>query len=296
MTEIESGEKKRLVSDWFSNLSQNICARFEQLENELPPAEQSSKKPGTFLRQRTTRKAPDCGDAGGGVMSKLVAGKVFEKVGVNVSTVYGNLTPSMVEVLRKRKTIVEGKFSFWASGISLVAHLNHPKVPAVHFNTRMFTTEHETWFGGGMDLNPCIEIPDDTERFHEALRTTCERHNETYYRLFKEWADKYFYIPHRDRARGVGGIFFDDLNSGNWEKDFSFVVDVGKVFLDIYPRIISDRQVEPWTEADKEKQLLHRGLYTEFNLIYDRGTKFGLESGHDPDAVLMSLPPLAKWP
>ena len=295
MTEIKPAEKKRLVSDWFSNLSHQICKRFEQLEIELPSTEKSNTKPGNFIHQKTIRKETGGEDAGGGIMSKLVNGKVFEKVGVNVSTVYGNLTPNLVEVLRKRKTIEEGKFGFWASGISLVAHLNHPKVPAVHFNTRMFATEQETWFGGGMDLNPCIENPDDTELFHLALKETCDKHDKTYYRLFKEWADRYFYIPHRGRARGVGGIFFDDLDSGNWEKDFSFVMDVGKTFLSVYPGIIIDRQGEYWTEEDKEKQLLHRGLYTEFNLIYDRGTKFGLESGHDPDAVLMSLPPMAKW-
>ena len=295
MAEIETAEKKRLASDWFASLSCQICKRFEQLETDLPATETTNTRPGKFIHQPTIRKATDGGDAGGGNMAKLVAGRIFEKVGVNVSTVYGNLTPELVEVLRKRKTIEEGKFGFWASGISLVAHLNHPKVPAVHFNTRMFATERATWFGGGMDLNPCIVYPEDTERFHQALQETCDNHDENYYRLFKAWADRYFFIPHRGRARGVGGIFFDDLDSGNWRKDFSFVMDVGKTFLNVYPNILIDRQAEPWTEEDKEKQLFHRGLYTEFNLIYDRGTKFGLASGHDPDAVLMSLPPVAKW-
>ena len=295
MTEIKPDEKKRLASNWFSGLACQICKRFEELEVELSSATPFNSNPGKFQQQKTTRKATDGSDAGGGMMSKLVSGVVFEKVGVNVSTVYGDLSPTMVEVLRKRKSIEEGKFGFWASGISLVAHLNNPKVPAVHFNTRMFTTEREIWFGGGMDLNPCIENPADTENFHRALKKTCDKHDGTYYRSFKEWADRYFYIPHRGRARGVGGIFFDDLDSGNWEKDFAFVVDVGKTFLNVYPRIVTLRHGEQWTEEDREVQLFHRGLYTEFNLIYDRGTKFGLESGHDPEAVLMSLPPVAKW-
>ncbi|MCY3725375.1 MAG: oxygen-dependent coproporphyrinogen oxidase [Rhodobacteraceae bacterium] len=295
MTQIDPVQKKRLASEWFTGLSNQICERFEKLERELQAPEGFTVEPSSFFRQKTTRNAIDGSDAGGGIMSKMVSGKVFEKVGVNVSTVYGNLSPKMVDVLRKRKKIEDGESGFWASGISLVAHLNHPRVPAVHFNTRMFMTEQETWFGGGTDLNPCIEYPEDTTLFHTSLKETCDRHDPGYYEEFRDWADRYFYIPHRKRARGVGGIFFDDLDTGNWANDFEFVMDVGKTFLRVYPEIVTLRQKETWTKDDREKQLLHRGLYTEFNLIYDRGTKFGLESGHDPDAVLMSLPPLAKW-
>ena len=295
MTQIDPEQKKRLASEWFADLSNQICERFEKLERELHAPEGFMVEPSSFIRQKTTRNAMDGSDAGGGIMSKMVSGRVFEKVGVNVSTVYGNLSPKMVETLKKRKKIEDGESGFWASGISLVAHLNHPRVPAVHFNTRMFMTEKETWFGGGTDLNPCIEYPEDTRLFHTSLKETCDQHDPGYYEEFRDWADRYFYIPHRKRARGVGGIFFDDLDTGNWATDFEFVMDVGKTFLSVYPQIVTLRQKETWTEDDREKQLLHRGLYTEFNLIYDRGTKFGLESGHDPDAVLMSLPPLAKW-
>lgn len=295
MTQINPEQKKRVASEWFTDLSNQICERFEKLERELHAPEGFTIEPGSFIQQKTTRTAMDGSDAGGGVMSKMASGKVFEKVGVNVSIVYGSLSPKMVEVLKKRKKIEDEESGFWASGISLVAHLNHPRVPAVHFNTRMFMTEQETWFGGGTDLNPCIEYPEDKTLFHTSLKEICDRHDPGYYEEFRDRADRYFYIPHRKRARGVGGIFFDDLDTGNWANDFEFVKDVGKTFLSVYPKIVTLRQNEPWAEEDREKQLLHRGLYTEFNLIYDRGTKFGLESGHDPDAVLMSLPPLAKW-
>lgn len=295
MNEFYAAERNEIASDWFVDLSTEICSTFEELELELPSSQQEDIKPGQFSYRKTTRKPEGDKETGGGLMAKMVAGKVFEKVGVNVSTVYGTLSPEMVKVLNKRKTIKKEQSSFWATGISVVTHLNNPRVPAVHFNTRMFATEQEVWFGGGMDLNPCLENTKETARFHKALKDICDKHDESYYPKFKEQADKYFYVPHRERARGVGGIFFDDLDSGHWEKDFAFVRDIGNTFLDVYPSIVSDLQEEEWTPEDKEKQLLHRGLYTEFNLIYDRGTKFGLVSKHDPEAVLMSLPPLAKW-
>ena len=184
---------------------------------------------------------------------------------------------------------------FWASGISLVAHMNNPHVPAVHMNTRMFWTPHGWWFGGGSDLNPCIEYEEDTADFHAVLKAHCDKHGDDIYPRFKAWADEYFYVPHRGRARGVGGIFYDDLNTGDWEADFAFTQDVGRAFLPAFLGVVEKRREMAFDEADRDVQLIHRGLYAEYNLVYDRGTKFGLETGHDANAVLMSLPPLAKW-
>ncbi len=231
-------------------------------------------------------------------MSVMRNGRVFEKVGVNTSTVYGQLEPGQRKSLTERRSIpgLELDPRFWASGISIVAHLQSPRVPAVHFNTRMFWTAAGYWFGGGTDLNPCLEIPEDVKFFHGILKQYCNSHDPLYYIRFKEWADRYFRIRHRNRPRGAGGIFFDDLNSGDWEADFAFVRDVGRAFAKAYFPIVERRRNESWTSQDREVQLVHRGLYVEFNLVYDRGTKFGLETGHDPAAVLMSLPPVAKWP
>lgn len=184
---------------------------------------------------------------------------------------------------------------FWASGISLVAHMQNPHTPAVHMNTRMFWTPHAWWFGGGADLNPCIENPEDTAHFHAALQAACDAHHPEYYPKFKAWADEYFFIPHRGRARGVGGIFYDDLNTGDWEADFAFTRAVGAAFLPAFLPVTERRIATPASPDDREAQLIHRGLYAEYNLVYDRGTKFGLETGHNADAVLMSLPPIAKW-
>lgn len=184
---------------------------------------------------------------------------------------------------------------FWASGISLVAHMRNPHAPAVHMNTRMFWTPGAWWFGGGSDLNPCIEYADDTAHFHNTLRDACLPHGADYYDHFKAWADEYFFIPHRGRARGVGGIFYDDLNTGDWEADFAFTRDVGAAFLPAFLPLAEARMTQAFDDADRDTQLIHRGLYAEYNLVYDRGTKFGLETGHNADAVLMSLPPLAKW-
>lgn len=185
---------------------------------------------------------------------------------------------------------------FWASGVSLVAHLRSPKVPAVHMNTRMFWTPSGAWFGGGTDLNPMVEVPADTEFFHNELRAACDQHGTDYYPRFKKWADEYFLIRHRKESRGVGGIFFDDLETGDWDKDFAFTQDVGRAFLRAYVPIVQKRMSEGWTEAERDWQLVKRGRYAEFNLVYDRGTQFGLQSGHNVDAVLMSMPPVAKWP
>ena len=230
-------------------------------------------------------------------MSVMRGGRVFEKVGVNISTVYGVLGERAQSAMAARKGIPGMKDDprFWASGISLVAHMQNPHAPAVHMNTRMFWTPHAWWFGGGADLNPCIEYDEDTAHFHSEMKQACDRHGDTLYDELKDWADRYFYIPHRKRARGVGGVFYDDRNSGDWAADFKLTKDVGAAFLPAFVPLADRRREMPWDEADKDVQLRHRGLYAEYNLVYDRGTKFGLETGHDPDAVLMSLPPLAKW-
>lgn len=292
----EMREEKSKASAWFSDLQRSICNRFQSLESNL--RNEIESEPPRFVDEKTSTLADDGTDRGGGLMSILRNGQLFEKVGVNASTVYGKMDKLALRRLAAGKSI-EGLAEdprFWASGISLVAHMRNPKVPAVHFNTRMFWTPAKWWFGGGTDLNPCIEFPEDTEEFHNALEVCCNRANSTYYERYRKWADEYFLIKHRKRARGVGGIFFDDLNSGDWEADFQFVSDVGRAFIMAYVPIVLRRWNDPWIPEDRETQLVHRGLYAEFNLVYDRGTKFGLESGHDPKAVLMSLPPIARWP
>ena len=286
---------KTEAAAWFYNLRDEICAAFEGLEDRQATGPFADQPAARFERTETQR---DGGKGGGGEMSVMRGGRVFEKVGVNVSTVHGQLNPMMQKSMAARKDMagIEENPEFWASGISLVAHLNSPKMPAVHMNTRMFWTPVASWFGGGSDLNPMIEVAEDTAFFHDTLKSACDPHDAEYYPKFKAWADEYFMIKHWKEARGVGGIFFDDLNSGDLDADFDFVKDVGRAFLDAYMPICEKRKDEPWTDADRDLQLIKRGRYAEFNLVYDRGTHFGLQSGHDPSAVLMSLPPLAKWP
>ncbi|WP_417249673.1 oxygen-dependent coproporphyrinogen oxidase [Celeribacter sp.] len=290
-------DQKARASAWFRALRDQIVAAFEAVEDSHNEGPFADKPAGRFEVTETKRAADDGGDAGGGLMSVMRGGRVFEKVGVNVSTVYGELGARAQAAMAARKGIpgMADDPRFWASGISLVAHMQNPHTPAVHMNTRMFWTPHAWWFGGGSDLNPCIEYDEDTAEFHATQKAHCDRHDPDYYPRYKAWADKYFYIPHRKRARGVGGIFFDDHNTGDWEKDFAFTQDVGRAFLPAFLGVTEKRRNTPWAEADKEAQLVHRGLYAEYNLVYDRGTKFGLETGHDANAVLMSLPPLAKW-
>lgn len=285
------------ASGWFRELRDTIVAAFEAVEAGHTEGPGSERLAGKFAVTETERTSDDGSDAGGGLMSLMRGGRVFEKVGVNVSTVYGTLSEPARIAMAARKAIpgISKDPRFWASGISLVAHMQNPHVPAVHMNTRMFWTPQAWWFGGGADLNPCIEYPEDTEHFHAILKSHCDQHDLNYYSEFKAWADRYFYIPHRKRARGVGGIFFDDLNSGEWSADFAFTKDVGRAFLPAFLGAVERRKTTEWTDEDRETQLRHRGLYAEYNLVYDRGTKFGLETGHDPDAVLMSLPPIAKW-
>ncbi len=289
--------EKSTASAWFRQLRDDIVSAFEALEDSHDIGPFSDAKPGRFEVRETTRTSDDGSDAGGGLMSVMRGGRVFEKVGVNVSTVYGTLGERAQQAMAARKGIpgMTDDPRFWASGISLVAHMQNPHVPAVHMNTRMFWTPHAWWFGGGSDLNPCIEYDEDTAHFHATQKAHLDPHGPAHYPRLKDWADEYFYIPHRKRARGVGGIFMDDYCTGDWQADFSLTQDIGRAFLPAFVPLVEKRRVQPFSEGDKNTQLVHRGLYAEYNLVYDRGTKFGLETGHDPDAVLMSLPPLAKW-
>ncbi len=295
MAESFEAEKGR-ASTWFRTLRDQIVAAFEALEDSQASGPFADLSPGRFEVTETKRAADDGGDAGGGLMSVMRGGRVFEKIGVNVSTVYGTLGARAQKAMAARGVPgMEDDPRFWASGVSLVAHMQNPHTPAVHMNTRMFWTPGAWWFGGGSDLNPCIEYPEDTADFHRVLEAHCAPHGADLYPRFKAWADEYFFVPHRGRARGVGGIFYDDLNSGDWEADFVFTQDVGRAFLPAFVPLVERRRNLAWGEAEKEAQLVHRGLYAEYNLVYDRGTKFGLETGHDANAVLMSLPPVAKW-
>lgn len=279
-------QKKAQAAAWFRSLRDQIVTSFEGLEDS-----HGQGNPGRFELTPTTRA-----DGGGGLMSVMRGGRVFEKIGVNVSEVHGVLGDRAQKAMAARGVPgMDTDPRFWAAGISLVAHMVNPHCPAVHMNTRMFWTPHAWWFGGGADLNPCLEYAEDTAHFHAQMQQACDAHSPDYYGKFKPWADEYFFVPHRGRARGVGGIFYDDLNTGNWDADFAFTQDVGRAFLPAFVPLTEKRVNTPWTYADREVQLQHRGLYAEYNLVYDRGTKFGLESGHDANAVLMSLPPVAKW-
>ncbi|MCA0997883.1 oxygen-dependent coproporphyrinogen oxidase [Alloyangia pacifica] len=289
-------ERKTRASHWFRALRDEIVDAFEGLEDSHASGPLSDQTAGRFTVTPTTRTADDGSDAGGGLMSVMRGGRVFEKVGVNVSTVYGTLGEAAQKSMAARGVPgIEADPRFWASGISLVAHMQNPHAPAVHMNTRMFWTPGAWWFGGGSDLNPCLEYDEDTAHFHATQKEHLAPHGETLYPELKAWADEYFYIPHRKRARGVGGIFMDDRNTGDWEADFALTQDIGRAFLPAYLPLVEKRRGMEFGEAEKDAQLVHRGLYAEYNLVYDRGTKFGLATGHDPDAVLMSLPPLAKW-
>ncbi len=295
MSEFET--EKATAAAWFRQLRDEIVAAFEAVEASHTDGPWAETPAGLFEVTETSRASDDGSDAGGGLMSVLRGGRVFEKVGVNVSQVYGVLSPRAQSAMMARKGLpgMADDPRFWASGISLVAHMQNPHVPAVHMNTRMFWTPHAWWFGGGSDLNPCIEYDEDTAHFHATQQAFLDPHGTAHYPRLKAWADEYFYIPHRKRARGVGGIFMDDLCTADWGADFALTQDIGRAFLPAYLPLVEKRRCQPWTDAHKDQQLVHRGLYAEYNLVYDRGTKFGLETGHDANAVLMSLPPLAKW-
>lgn len=282
---------KEQATAWFRTLRDLICAEFEQLETELTGTAKKDMTNGRFVRKSWERQNEDGTPGGGGEMS-LMHGRVFEKVGVNISTVHGQFSDAFRAQI---PGAAENGGAFWAGGISLVAHMHSPLVPAIHMNTRMIVTS-KGWFGGGTDLNPMFPDDADTADFHAALKECCERHPCADHKKFKEWCDTYFFIPHRNEARGVGGIFYDYLNSGNWDADFAYTQDVGRTFIDIYPKIVRRHMNDSWTHDQRETQLVKRGRYAEFNLVYDRGTQFGLKTGGNVEAILMSLPPEAKWP
>ena len=300
-----TAQQKERAREWFETLRNDICAAFEALEDELgdeiaetlPIAEAlRGLPPGRFERKTWARQPTsdneghEEGHTGGGVMS-ILRGRLFEKVGVNVSTVMGRFS----EDFAKQMPGAAEDPRFWASGISLVAHLRSPLVPAVHMNTRHIVTT-KGWFGGGSDLTPMVPDDADTAAFHGAFKAACDRHDPAYHPRFKAWCDEYFFLKHRDEPRGIGGIFYDQLDNGDWDADFAFTRDVGRAFLDIYPKIVRRHLAEPWTAEQRQQQLVKRGRYVEFNLLYDRGTLFGLKTGGNVEAILMSLPPEVAWP
>jgi coproporphyrinogen III oxidase len=287
-------QRKDRAAAWFAELRDLLCAAFEDLEREVAPANDLGMEPGQFVRSDWQRgpdgpDGPD-GGGGGGTMA-IMRGRVFEKVGVNVSVVHGTFSDEM-------RAAIPGAAEdprFWAAGVSLVAHMRSPLVPAAHMNTRYIVTTRG-WFGGGADLTPVYPVEQDSTAFHAALRTACTRFDPSCYEAFRAACDRYFYLPHRDEPRGAGGIFFDNHDSGDWAADFAFTREVGRAFLDVFPQIVARRMNAPWTEAQRHHQLVRRGRYVEFNLLYDRGTQFGLKTGGNPEAILMSLPPLVAWP
>ena len=269
--------KKKLAKNWFKTLQEVLCREIEEKEGN-----RTKFKITNWNRSKSN-------DEGGGQYRILENGKIFDKVGVNFSEVYGKFSNEF-----KNKVPGTKKTSkFWASGISVVMHMKNPLIPAMHFNTRYISTKYD-WFGGGMDITPSKRDENEKREFHKILKKMCDRHNKNYYYKYKKWCDEYFYLPHRKEARGIGGIFFDYKND-NFEKDFKFVRDVGITFQMIFNEIIRKKIKKKWSLKEKEKQYIKRGRYAEFNLLYDRGTKFGLQTGGNVEGILMSLPPIAKW-
>ncbi len=284
--------RKKQASAWFKDLRNQICNELEVIETELKNDIHNSEKfKRTPWQRKDTNEPNESGSIlkGGGEIS-LLKGSVFEKAGVNISEVYGNFSE---EFRAKIPGALENDGAFWASGISLVIHPCNPHVPAVHMNTRMIVTS-KGWFGGGADLTPVFPNDKDTADFHNAFKQGCDKHDPAYYPEFKEWCDRYFFLPHRNEMRGIGGIFYDYLE-GDWEADFAFTKDVGQTFLDIYPKLVRRHMNKAFTDKEREAQLIKRGRYVEYNLLYDRGTQFGLKTGGNTDAILMSLPPIVKW-
>ncbi len=284
-------EKKAYARAWFAELDDRLCAEFEAIEREYPGP---GGEPGRFMRKDWRRPTEDSTDGGGGTMA-LMKGRVFEKVGVNISTVYGRFDSHYAKEIPG----ADVDPSYWASGISVVAHMHNPRVPTAHFNTRHIVTR-KSWFGGGGDLTPMlmsqrtVDHP-NTKTFHAAFKRACDKHGADYYSRYSKWCDEYFFIKHRGETRGVGGIFYDYLET-DWDADFAFTRDVGRAFLAVYPQIVRATMNEPWTQGEKDEQLVRRGRYAEFNLVYDRGTRFGLMTGGNAEAILMSLPPEVRWP
>tara|TARA_B100000427_G_scaffold188148_1_gene156397 strand:+ start:1196 stop:2023 length:828 start_codon:yes stop_codon:yes gene_type:complete len=269
--------KKKLAKNWFKYLQEMICQEIEELEGKKNIFEYTNWERGKKSKE------------GGGEFRIYKNGKIFEKVGVNFSEVYGKFS-------KKFRIKIPGAIknpNFWASGISVVMHMKNPHIPAMHFNTRYIYTSHG-WFGGGIDLTPCLKDKNLEKWFHLELKKSCNKHNKNYYKKYKKWCDEYFYLPHRNELRGIGGIFFD-YKKNNWKKDFLFVREIGLSFKNIFKEIIQKKNKKKWTSKEKEIQYEKRGRYVEFNLLYDRGTKFGLQTGGNVDGILMSLPPLAKW-
>ena len=277
--------KKKLVSSWFSLLQQTICYEFEKIEIDFG---KKTKQKSKYFEQTNWKKSINKNE-GGGTYAIIRNGLVFDSVGINFSKVSGKFHKKFrFQVLGATKNP-----NYWASGISVVAHMKNPKIPAMHFNTRFIVTS-QNWFGGGMDATPSIKDQEETKLFHNKIRVMCNTHNTNYYLKYKKWCDDYFYLPHRKERRGIGGIFFD-YKRDNWKKDFNFIQDVGLCFLDCTKTIIRKKMNRKWTEKQKNDQLIKRGRYVEFNLLYDRGTKFGLSSGGNPESILMSMPPVAEW-
>lgn len=290
-------ENKEKASQWFRSLRDQICTEFEKLEDELSSGPFAIKEAGRFEQTPWNREKTDQPNESGSILNgggeiSLMRGRVFEKVGVNISNVHGKFSP---EFAKNIPGAIESNGDFWASGISLVAHMHSPLVPAIHMNTRMIVTS-KGWFGGGADLNPMFEDEKDSADFHAALKKCCDKYDPTYYPKYKEWCDEYFYIKHRNMPRGIGGIFYDYHDCGDWQADFNFTKDVGLTFNNIYPELVRRSMHKKWNQDQREHQLIKRGYYAEYNLVYDRGTQFGLKTGGNTEAILMSLPPEAKWP